>query len=83
MLNTISLSVIRADIMIVLDVFVRLRDLDFIRLNLYMHSVWILKWYRCPSIFSLSSLGDDPLYARVTPTFAPMITYATFFVSMK
>ena len=80
MLNTISLSVILADIMIVLDVFVRLRDLDFIRLNLYMHSVWILKWYCYPSIFSLSSLGDDPLYARVTPSFAPMITYATFFV---
>ena len=26
------------------------------------------------------SLGDDPHHARVSQTFAPMITYATFFV---
>ena len=30
----------------------------------------------CP----LSSLGDDPHHVRVSQPFAPMITYATFFV---
>ena len=39
MTNTISWLVIRPDFMIVLDVFVRLRDLGFIRLNLSMQSV--------------------------------------------
>ena len=39
MTNTISWLVIRPDFMIVLDVFVRLRDLGFIRLKLSMQSV--------------------------------------------
>ena len=40
------------------DIFVRLSDLDFIRLNLSTHSVWILKWYWLPFEFFLCLLWE-------------------------
>ena len=62
MINTISLLVIRSDFMIFFDIFVRLSDLDFIRLKLSMHSVWIAKWYWLPSdLFFVSSGKRSPL----------------------
>ena len=64
--------------MIFLDVTKRPRfyssePLDLFGLNLHLPLT-------APRFCPLSSLGDDLHHARVSQPFAPMTTYATFFV---
>jgi hypothetical protein len=56
---------------------------DFVRQGLRCTRYDFWKETNCPRINSLSSRGDDPHRARITPPLAPMITYADFFVKSK
>ena len=77
-INTVVVTEVRLDFVISLDIFVRLSN--FIHQTSRCILLESSNETDYPSIISLSSRGDDPHYARVTPQFALMITYATFFV---